>query len=150
MVAANGGVVMVTFVPEYLTEIDRADETLVNAEKKRLKALYAGDKAKIKAGVAEWRKTHPDPRAATLQDAADHIDHIREVAGIDHVGIGSDFCGFSNPPPGLDDVSCYPNLLAELLKRGYSKDDIKKVAGLNVLRALRGAEKVAAQLQQHE
>ncbi len=150
LVAANGGVVMVTFVPEYLTEIDRADETLVNQEKKRLKALYPNDKVKLKEGVAAWRKIHPDPRKATLLDAADHIDHIRQVAGIDHVGIGSDFGGFSNPPPGLEDVSCYPSLLAELLKRGYSKNDIKKVAGLNVLRVLRQAEKVAARLSRHE
>jgi len=149
-VAANGGVVMVTFVPEYLTETDRADEIEVAREKKRLKALYPPDDPKIKQGVKAWRVTHPDPRQSTLLDAADHIDHIRDVAGIDHVGIGSDYEGFSNPPRGLEDVTCYPALLAELLKRGYSKEDIKKVAGLNVLRVLRGAEKVAAKLAQHE
>jgi membrane dipeptidase len=147
LVAANGGVVMVTFVPEYLTEIDRADETLVNQEKKRLRALYPEDKVKYKEGLAAWRQVHPDPRHATLSDAADHIDHIRQVAGIDHVGIGADFGGFSNPPRGLDDVSCYPSLLEELLRRGYSRTDLKKVAGLNVLRVLEQAQKVAAQLQ---
>jgi len=150
LVAANGGVVMVTFVPEYLTEIDRADETLVNAEKKRLRELYQNDKIKLKEGVKAWRVTHPDPRHATLLDVADHIDHIRQVAGIDHIGIGSDYEGFSNPPRGLEDVSCYPALLAELLKRGYTPDDIKKVAGLNILRVLREAEKVSARLSQHE
>jgi membrane dipeptidase len=148
LVAGNGGVVMVTFVPEYLTEIDRADETEVNNEKRLLKLKYPGDNASYKEGLAAWRKIHPDPRHATLLDVADHIDHIRQVAGIDHVGLGSDFGGFSNPPPGLEDVSCYPSLLAELLKRGYSKSDLKKVAGLNVLRVLRDAEKVAAQLSQ--
>jgi membrane dipeptidase len=150
LVAGNGGVVMATFVPEYLTEIDRADEIQVTNEKRRLKAMYPQDDVKYKDGLAAWRAVHPDPRKATLLDVADHIDHIRQVAGIDHVGIGSDYGGFSNPPPGLEDVSCYPALLAELLKRGYSKDDIKKVAGLNLLRVLRGAEKTAAKLSAHE
>lgn len=150
MLVTNGGVVMVTFVPEYLTEVDRADETLVNAEKKRLRELYPNDKAKLKAGIKSWRMDHPDPHHATLLDVADHIDHIREVAGIDHIGIGSDFEGFSNPPRGLQDVSCYPALMAELLKRGYSPEDIKKIAGLNVLRVLREAEKVSARLNKHE
>jgi membrane dipeptidase len=145
-VAANGGVVMVTFVPEYLTEIDRADEIEAAREKKRLKALSPPGSVKYKEGLAAWRAIHPDPRASTLLDAADHIDHVRQVAGIDHVGIGSDFEGFSNPPQGLEDVSCYPALLAELLKRGYTRDDLKKVAGLNVLRVLREAEKVSANL----
>lgn len=146
LVAANGGVVMVTFVPEYLTEIDRADETLINAEKKRLKALYPNDKPKYTRYLAAWRASHPDPRHATLMDVADHIDHIRQVAGVDHVGIGSDYEGFTNPPAGLEDVSCYPSLLAELLKRGWSKQDIKKVAGLNILRVMRAAETVSSRL----
>ena len=124
---------MVTFVPEYLTEIDRADEIESSKEKKRLRALYPKDKGKVKEGMAAWRELHPDPHHSTLLDVADHIDHIRKVAGIDCVGIGSDFEGFDNPPRGLEDVTCYPALLAELLKRGYSEDDIKKVAGLNVL-----------------
>ena len=144
--ALNKGVVMVTFVPEYLTEIDRADEIISGKEKKRLRALYPKDKAKVKELMAEWRKTHPDPRNSTILDVADHIDHIRKVAGIDCVGIGSDFEGFTNPPQGLEDVTRYPALLAELLKRGYSEDDIKKVAGLNVLRVLRDTEKVSAKL----
>jgi len=108
LVATNGGVVMVTFVPEYLTEIDRADEIEVSAEKRRLKLMYPHNDAKFKEGVAAWRAVHPDPRKSTLLDVADHIDHIRQVAGIDHVGIGSDYEGFSNPPQGLEDVSCYP------------------------------------------
>jgi membrane dipeptidase len=145
-VALNKGVVMVSFVPEYLTEIDRADEIEEGKEKKRLRALYPKDRVKVKEGIAAWRVLHPDPRHSTLLDAADHIDHIRKVAGIDSVGIGSDFEGFDNPPPGLDDVACYPALLAELLKRGYSEDDVKKVAGLNLLRVLREAEKVSAKL----
>ncbi len=150
MVASNGGLVMATFVPEYLTEIDRADEIESANEKRRLKMMYPHNDVKYKEGLAAWRAVHPDPRHSTLLDVADHIDHIRQVAGIEHVGIGSDYEGFSNPPQGLEDVSCYPALLAELLKRGYSKDDIKKVAGLNLLRVLRGAEKAAAKLSKHE
>ncbi|HEY3913583.1 MAG TPA: dipeptidase [Verrucomicrobiae bacterium] len=147
LIPANGGIVMVTFVPEYLTEPDREDEVAVTAERKRLAKLYPGDDARIKEAVADWRKTLPDPRKATLLDVADHIDHVRAVAGIDYVGIGSDYEGFHNPPAGLEDVSCYPALLAELLRRGYSEEDIKKVAGQNLLRVLRAAEQTARQLQ---
>jgi membrane dipeptidase len=82
-----------------------------------------------------------NPSPATLRDVADHIDHIREVAGIDHVGIGSDYEGFRHPPRGLEDVSCYPALLAELQKRGYGERDLKKVAGENLLRVMRAVER---------
>ena len=84
----------------------------------------------------------------TLSMVADHIDHVRDVVGIDHIGIGSDYDGMPPGPVGLEDVSTYPNLFFELLKRGYSDEDIKKIAGLNVLRVMREAEKVAARLQQ--
>jgi membrane dipeptidase len=107
-----------------------------------LEAIHGEAPAKITAGMKDWRKTHPDPNAATLSDVADHIDHIRKTIGVDHIGIGSDFDGFTGGVRGLEDVSKYPDLMAELLRRGYSKDDIKKIAGLNVLRALRGAERV--------
>jgi membrane dipeptidase len=83
----------------------------------------------------------------TLSQVADHIDHLRDVAGIDHVGIGSDFDGGEPLPDGLTDVSRFPALLGELLRRGYSDDDVRKVAGGNVLRTLRGAEAVARRLQ---
>ena len=83
----------------------------------------------------------------TIKDVADHIDHIVKVAGIDHVGIGSDFDGITSVPVGLEDVSCYPRLTEELLNRGYSEADIHKILGGNVLRAFRKAGEVAAQLQ---
>jgi membrane dipeptidase len=147
LTATNGGVVMVCFLPSYVTEVDRKDGSLAKAERDRLAELYGDNLQKISAGMAEWRKTNPDPNAAALSDVADHIDHIRKTVGVDHIGIGSDFDGFNGAVRGLEDVSKYPDLLAELLRRGYSKDDIKKIAGLNVLRALREAERVAKELQ---
>jgi len=84
---------------------------------------------------------------ATLKQAADHIEHIRDVAGVDHVGLGSDFDGISDVPVGLEDVSKFPDLVAELLRRGWSEADVRKVVGLNALRILRDAERVARQLQ---
>jgi membrane dipeptidase len=146
LTATNGGVVMVCFLPSYVTEIDRKDGELAKAERARLESLHDKDSEKISAGMKEWRKMHPDPNAATLSDVANHIDHIRKTIGVDHIGIGSDFDGFTGAVRGLEDVSKYPDLFAELLRRGYSKDDIKKIAGLNVLRALRGAERVSKEM----
>jgi len=147
LTAANGGVVMVCFLPGYVNEVDRKDAESAKVERDRLVELYGEDMAKVNVGMAEWRKTHPDTNVATLKDVADHIDHIRKVIGVDYIGVGGDFDGFTGGVKGLEDVSKYPDLLAELLRRGYSKDDIKKIAGLNVLRALRGAERVAKELQ---
>ena len=143
LTATNGGVVMVCFLPSYVNEVDRKDGELAKVERERLEAIHGDDMRQVNKGMAEWRKTHPDPNAATLSDVADHIDHIRKVIGVDHIGVGGDFDGFTGAVKGLEDVSKYPDLLAELLRRGYSKNDIKKIAGLNVLRALRGAERVA-------
>lgn len=147
LVATNGGVVMVCFVPGYLTENDRVDFVAGEAEKERLQKLYPNEADKVDAAMTEWRRSRRRSRTATLSDVADHIDHIRKVAGIDYIGIGSDFDGFNGPPVGLEDVSKYPALLVELLRRGYTKNEVKKVAGLNLLRAMRGAERIAAELQ---
>ena len=81
---------------------------------------------------------------------ADHIDHVRKIAGIDHVGVGGDYEGFDGPPDGLEDVSCYPALMAELLRRGYSAEDIKKVSGKNLVRVFRQVEKVATQMRREQ
>jgi len=94
--------------------------------------------------VKAW--LHHAPRA-TLQQVADHIEHIRAVAGVDHVGLGSDFDGITSVPLGLEDASKFPDLIAELLRRGWSEQDVKKVAGLNALRVLGAAERVAAEMQ---
>ena len=93
-----------------------------------------------------WREGHPLPRA-TLSQVADHIEHVRKVAGADHVGIGSDFDGMGPGPLGLEDVSTFPALFAELIRRGWSEADLRKLAGENVIRALRQAEQVAARLR---
>ena len=146
LVRANGGVVMACFLPGYLNEPNRAHFTLAMAEHDRLEKLYPNDPDRTDAEMETWRRAHPSP-PATLADVANHIEHLRKVAGIDHVGIGSDFEGFHGSVQGLEDVSCYPALLAELLRRGFTADDIKKVAGLNLLRVMHQAESVAAQLK---
>ena len=142
----NGGVVMVTFVEPFVSETARqwfADRDAVEA---RLKSLHPGEPEAVEQGLDRWEGDHPRPRA-TLSQVADHIDHIRAVAGIDHIGIGSDFDGISQGPLGLDDVSSYPALFAELLRRGYSEDDLEKIAGRNLLRAFDRAEEAAARLR---
>jgi membrane dipeptidase len=150
LTAANGGVVMVCFVPGFVVQRESADLEAWEKENDRLKKLYPNDSGKVEQGIAEWRQTYPEPQRGTLSDVADHIDHIRKIAGIDHIGLGSDFDGFRGGIDGLDDVSGYPALLAELLKRGYSKEDVNKIAGLNVLRVLRAAETVAAEMQRQQ
>jgi len=149
MTATNGVVVMVCFVPGFITESERADMEAGEKEEERLTKSFPNVPARVKQGKLEWRKTHPEPPPATLADVADHIDHITKIAGINYIGLGADFEGFHGGVKGLEDVSRYPALLAELLNRGYSKEDIKKIAGANLLRAFRQAEKVAATLQ-HE
>jgi membrane dipeptidase len=143
---ANGGVVMVNFSPDFVSETARQYYADLEAETARLKELMPGDPGGAEKGLARWKAAHAEPKA-TLGQVADHIDYIRKVAGIDHVGIGSDFDGISRVPSGLENVSRYPALLDELARRGYSDDDLRKVAGLNILRALKQAETVAARLQ---
>jgi membrane dipeptidase len=150
LIAQKGGVVMVCFMPGFVVQRENVDLDAWEKENDRLKELYPNDTPKVEQGIAEWRASHPAPRRGTISDVADHIEHIRKVAGIDHIGLGSDFDGFRGGIEGLDDVSGYPALLAELLRRRYSKEDLKKIAGLNVLRVLRSAEKVAAEMQREE
>jgi microsomal dipeptidase-like Zn-dependent dipeptidase len=108
----------------------------------RLAREHGTNTAAIDQGLAAWRSANPAPRAS-LVDVANHIDHIRKVAGIEHIGLGSDFDGITTVPVGLEDVSTFPALLAELLRRGYSDDDIRRITGRNLLRVLRGAEAAA-------
>jgi membrane dipeptidase len=147
MVATNRGIVMVTFFPHYLTEPARVHGLARKEEWDRLDKVYRDDDSKRRAEIKVWDAAHPVTEPATLKDVADHIDHVRKVAGIDCVGVGGDYEGFDGPPEGMEDVSCYPALLVELMHRGYTKDELKKVAGLNLIRVLRDAERVAADCQ---
>ena len=146
MLPKNGGVIMVTFVPGFVNAKVNAWNKLQTAEQDRLKAAAPNDPSAVKAGVDKWTAANPAPRAA-ISDVADHVDHIRKVAGIDHIGIGGDFDGITQTVQDLDNVSAYPKLTAELLKRGYSDADIRKILGQNILRVMRAAEKASARLQ---
>jgi len=142
----NGGVIMVTFVPGFdSTEVANYNRQ-ETAQQNQLKTQFPNDENALKAGMTKWAAEHPAPKA-TLSQVADHIDHVKKVAGIDHIGLGSDFDGITSVPTGLEDTSKYPALLAELLKRGYSDGDIKKILSGNVLRVMREAEKVSKRLQ---
>ena len=142
----NGGVVMIAFAPSFLAPDGGAYYSAVLAEMKRLEQAYPNDSAERKKQMDAFTQLHPGPKA-TLAMAADHIDHIRTVAGIDHIGIGSDFDGIEAVPAGLEDVSTYPALTAELLRRGYSESDVSKILGGNILRVMRDAERVSTRLQ---
>jgi len=152
LVAANGGVVMINYAPNYVTNEFRLWSAERAAEKTRLNAppfagLYIGQPDKAAAALAEWDKAHPKPKV-TLGQVADHIAHVAKVAGVDHVGIGSDFDGVDNElPEGLGGVDTYPALIAEMLRRGWSDADAAKLAGGNVLRVMEQAEKVAASMK---
>lgn len=143
----NNGVIMITFVPSYVCEELRQHGLASQAERQRLSAEHLGDRDLIRAGMDAWREINPAP-ACTLSDLADHIDHVRDVVGVDHIGIGSDYDGIGSLPVGMEDVSKYPDLIVELLRRGYSDDDIRKILGRNLLRVLREVETTATRLQQ--
>lgn len=141
---ANGGLVMVNFFPGFISEAYRRRSAERDAEDARVKNLYSGQPERRKAALDAWDAAHPAVNA-TLAEVANHIEHIRRVAGADHVGIGSDFDGISGTAPkGLEGVETYPVLLAELARRGWSDSDLAKLAGGNLLRAMEGAERVAA------
>ena len=151
LVARNGGVVMVNFYPAYVSEAANQWEADYAAESTRYNSppyagLYIGQPERAKAALDAWEKAHPKP-VVTLSEVADHIEHIRKIAGVDHVGIGSDFDGIPAGPQGLEAVDRYPALLAEMMRRGWSDADVAKLAGLNVLRVMEQAEQVAARLR---
>jgi membrane dipeptidase len=133
---------MVTFVPGFISQEVADYNTRENAERARLTTELSGNTAAVTTAIDKWRIANPVPRATIIQ-VADHIDHIRKVAGIDHVGLGGDFDGITQVVLGLEDVSTYPDLMAELLRRDYSDEDVRKIAGKNILRVLKRAEQVA-------
>jgi membrane dipeptidase len=142
--AGNGGVCMVAFVPAFLSPECREWELELAAEMER-RGLGRNDLAERSEARAAYAARHPYPRVVPAQ-VADHLDHMRAVAGIDHVGIGADYDGIGELPDGLEDVSCYPALVAELLGRGWSQDDCARLAGGNALRVLDEAEAAARTL----
>jgi len=145
-VASNGGVVMVNFAPDYVNEAVWKWGADRDAEKARIARMLTGHtQAELDAALDNWVKAHPEP-AATVSQIADHVEHVAKVAGYDHVGIGGDLDGIPSTPVDLTGVQDYPNLFAELIRRGWSDENLAKLAGGNVLRALRRAEAVSGSM----
>lgn len=143
LVHQNGGVVMVNFYPGFVSEDVRAWNARRTGEEARQKALQPDNPETVRTAMTAWEAANPRPEA-TIAQVADHIEHIRDVAGIENVGIGADMDGVPFLPNGLGGVDTYPNLLVELMRRGWSDADLARLAGGNLLRALRRAEAVAA------
>ena len=148
LVARNGGVVMVNFFSGYVSDDSRKWNAEESAEEARLKSLFVGQPKAREAALAEWKKGNPAPNV-TVSQVADHVEHIAKVAGHDHVGIGGDLDGipYDQAPQGMNTVSGYPLLFAELIRRGWSDQDLAKLAGGNVLRVMRAAEQVSAAMK---
>ncbi|MDQ8153475.1 MAG: dipeptidase [Gemmatimonadota bacterium] len=146
-VKKNGGVVMVTFVREFVSQKNLDWRTVRTARRRELAAGFGGDTARLRIAMEEWLRANPEP-IVTLKDVADHFDHLKKLIGADHVGIGGDFDGTGGEYiQGLEDVSKYPDLLVELARRGWTDDELRRVANGNILRVLAENEKVAARLQ---
>ena len=148
LLPANGGVVMATFVPAFVAPTARAWEVSRDSARETL-SRRLDDPAAIAEALREWQEAHPQPRG-TISDMADHVEHLIRVAGVDHVGIGSDFDGIGTTIVGLEDVSRFPFLFAELLRRGHSEEDLGKIASGNILRAMRRMEEVSVDLREAE
>ncbi|MCY3972147.1 MAG: membrane dipeptidase, partial [Acidobacteria bacterium] len=146
--AENGGVVMVTFVPSFVNERVRESFRRMDAERRRLTTAGTAPE-EIRTRLMAWRSENPGAQAS-LSDVADHIDHIRGLIGTAHLGIGSDYDGIPTVPVGLEDASTFPDLFVELVRRGYSDDELKDIAGRSFLRAMRAAEATARRLQATE
>jgi membrane dipeptidase len=144
----NGGVVMVNFYGGYVSEADRKWDAEESAEEARLNSLLVGKPEQREAALKAWKQANPAPEV-TVGQVADHVEHIAKVAGYDHVGIGGDLDGipYDEAPPGMNSVAGYPLLFAELIRRGWSDENLAKLAGGNVLRVLRRAEAVAASMK---
>ena len=140
---ANGGIVMAVALPSFINEDLRNFGANRAAERARLEALYPGLPDEVEAQLAKWTAENREP-VSTIGDLADHIDHIRKIAGIDHIGIGGDYDGMPHGPVGMEDVSGYPALFEELARRGYSQQDLEKISMRNMIRVMRAAEAYAA------
>lgn len=142
----NNGVIMICFLGSFVSEDLRLHGEAQREERARLVQLHREDQEAINRDMQAWLEANPRPDA-TVAQVADHIDHVRDLIGVDYIGLSGDYDGTTSLPVGLEDVSTYPNLFVELLRRGYNDDDLKKIAGLNVLRVMRDVEAVAAKLQ---
>jgi membrane dipeptidase len=140
----TGGVVMVTFVPAFIAPEGAAMYALGVDEMRRLRVENPDEPQAVSYALDRWFEANDVP--AALSQVADHFDHVREVAGVDHVGVGSDFDGAPSMPEGLEDVSTFPALFAELSRRGYTDEELMKIAGRNILRVMRDAERISQQL----
>ncbi|HXN75527.1 MAG TPA: dipeptidase [Gemmatimonadaceae bacterium] len=145
-VTTNGGIVMVPFVTGFVSPAVLLYDQSTRPIMKDLQAKYGSDTAGITREIKQWRAAHIEPRA-TLSQVADQIEYVRKVAGVDHVGIGSDFDGITEVVQGLEDVSTFPALFAELARRGWSDSDLRKLAGENFLRVFTQAEAVSKRIQ---
>lgn len=139
----NGGIVMVVGLPGFLSEKARQWNADRAAEEARLKALWQGQPDAVTSNLAAWDANNPLP-LASVSDMADHVDHVRKIAGIDHIGIGGDYDGMPSGPVGMEDVAGYPALFTELARRGYSQADLEKISSRNMMRVLRAAEAYAS------
>lgn len=146
LILEKDGLVMVTFVETFTSEERRQFFAERSAYQQKMEYLNPGLPDVVSEKMDEWDNEHEAPKS-TLGQVADHIDHIRNQIGVDHIGIGGDYDGVPTLPEGLEDVSTYPNLFAELLRRGYSEEDLEKIAGLNMLRVMKGAEEVSERLR---
>ena len=142
----NGGVVMATFVPGFVSPAVVRHNAALNAVRDSVGKRFHGDNDAQFRAVAAWREKNPTP-IATIADVADHLDHIKKVAGAAHVGLGGDFDGITETVQGLEDVSKYPYLLAELVSRGWTDAELRGLVGGNVLRVLARAEAVSVKLR---
>jgi membrane dipeptidase len=141
LVQRNGGVVMVVVLASFTSQDVYDHQRARQAAQDQARARFGTDTQRIEAAITEWDRSNPAPKA-TLAQVADHIDHIKRRIGVDHIGIGADFDG-GGGVEGLEDVSTYPMLTAELLRRGYTEEEVGKILGLNVLRVMRAAEHVS-------
>ena len=142
----NGGVVMVPFVTVFVSASVKAHDDSLQAVMASSARRHGHNGAAMRAEIAAWNSAHPRP-SATIADVADQIEHVRRIAGVDHVGLGADFDGISENVVGLEDVSTYPSLFAELVRRGWSDSDLAKLANRNALRVLARAEQVSARVR---
>jgi membrane dipeptidase len=137
---------MITFVPQFISNDIAKWDAAQSARRTELARQFPRDTARAMRELRAWREGNPSPKA-TMADVIAHIEHVRTVAGIDHVGIGGDYDGITSTPVGMEDVTSYPALFAELARREWNDDDLRKLAGQNMLRVMRQAEEVARIMQ---